>query len=302
MLDKKQEDLKRIIKKRFPSLTRRYTQWIMDSTPVHIVSFPKCGRTWLRVMLVHLLKKSYDIDMQGHIDILKLTRRIPDLDNIIFSHDFDVHLKHVDEIAEDKEYYKSKKVILLVRDVRDVVVSSYFQYMKRGTKYQAQDPDYNGSLSEFLRYDIASTQSVVKFYNSWAKNKEIPEKLLVVTYEDMHANPNQVLRSIGDFLSIKNLTDKTIDDAIDVGSFKRMRDAEEKQLSSDKSFNAGDINDNESFKARKGKVGGYTEYLTDSDIKYIEGEMEKLVIDYKWGDQEFDYSDSNASISMGEIC
>ena len=43
----------------------------------------------------------------------------------------------------------------------------------------------------------------------------------------------------------------------------------------DHRLTATDTNDKDSFKMRKGKVGGYKEHLTKADIEYINDEIQK---------------------------
>jgi hypothetical protein len=52
-----------------------------------------------------------------------------------------------------------------------------------------------------------------------------------------------------------------------------------------KILRAGDIRDPESFKVRRGKVGGFREYLSDDDQKYAADAMKKL-------DRRFGYNES----------
>ena len=72
---------------------------------IRVVSFPKSGRTWLRVML----------------DDIALKAR--------FSHDGSDHVfrRSFSELDADKSRYAQDSVLLLVRDPRDTVVSGYFQ-------------------------------------------------------------------------------------------------------------------------------------------------------------------------------
>jgi len=42
----------------------------------------------------------------------------------------------------------------------------------------------------------------------------------------------------------------------------------------------GDINDPESFKIRRGKIGGYIDYLSKEDIEFINAEIDENMVDY----------------------
>ena len=71
----------------------------------------------------------------------------------------------------------------MVRDPRDVLVSSYFQKKKRRNKY-------NGELFDYVHEEVGSLESLLRFYNIWARNRHIPKDFLLVRYEDMHEDPN----------------------------------------------------------------------------------------------------------------
>src|SRR5258705_13162287 len=79
------------------------------SMPLQIVSFPKSGRTWLRVMLDDVGAKAG------------------------FTHDGSDHQlrQPLAALEADKSRYKGASVLLLVRDPRDTAVSGYFQVTRR---------------------------------------------------------------------------------------------------------------------------------------------------------------------------
>ncbi len=64
-----------------------------------------------------------------------------------------------------------------MRDPRDVVVSNYFQFVKRGDGERIGDA-FAGSLSEFLHHDRGSLKSIVTFYNVWARNRAVPKAFM----------------------------------------------------------------------------------------------------------------------------
>ena len=77
-----------------------------------LVSFPKSGRTWVRVMLWML---SIDIN---------------------YTHDNSSHIKarHLSDL-EIMNYDYNRPLLLLYRDPRDTAVSGYFQVTKRNRSY-----------------------------------------------------------------------------------------------------------------------------------------------------------------------
>ena len=74
-------------------------------------------------------------------------------------------------------------------------------------------------------------------------------------------------------IGIPEVEDQLLQDAVDYAAFGNMRKMEmENKLASER-LAPGDNKDPESFKTRKGKVGGYTEYLSDAQIAELNHKM-----------------------------
>ncbi len=251
---------------------------LFQSVDAFLISYPKCGRTWLRMLL-----GKYVIGENGvgdPLEILELTSAHPSFSTLEVSHDDYPQLKRADKIFTNKQAYAGKKVIFLVRDPRDVLVSYYFQYTRRGAKQLANDREFNGTPSEFICHEIGGLQSLVAFYNVWAKNRSVPADFLLITYEDMIKNARTVLSQTVEFLGWPMRDSELIDDIVAFGSFDNMRRLEETNALNNERLKAPDDGDRESFKVRKGKVGGYRDYLTSEDCQYIDDYLRGNLDDY----------------------
>ncbi|HBK64408.1 MAG TPA: sulfotransferase, partial [Cyanobacteria bacterium UBA11166] len=144
-----------------------------------IISYPKCGRTWLRLMLGRVFQTHFGLTNANLLELHELAQLNPNIPKIWVSHDDKPQWKKPDELVTDKGEYQDKKVILLVRDPRDVVVSNYFQKTKRRKVY-------DGSLSDYLQESLGSFDTILRFYNIWADNRTITQKFILVRYEDLH--------------------------------------------------------------------------------------------------------------------
>lgn len=255
-----------------------------SSADAYIISFPKCGRTWLRLMIGRALQQQFQL---SHPNINEKTLLLeplaelhPNIPKMIVTHDDDPHWKKPDELELSKKKYKNVKIIFLARDPRDVVVSAYFEQKKRvsfwleGLKkephlqaYKERIKAYDGELSTFIYEEVGSLDSLIKFYNIWAENRHIPKDFLLIRYEDLHTNPHTELCKTLDFLGVK-YEEKVIDEAIQYSSFDNMRQMEKEETTNLK-LKPTDPNDTDSYKTRKGKVGGFTEYFTEAEITYI---------------------------------
>lgn len=243
-----------------------YSEYLRFQTiDAFLISFPKCGRTWLRAMLGWYVN---DMAEGDPMEVMELTKTRQDFCTLDITHDDFPHLKTADNLVTNKNAYKGKKVIFMIRDPRDVVVSNFFQFTKRGDQSVIND-NFNGTLSEFIRYDISGLASLVGFYNVWAKNKGVPKSYLQVSYEDMSRSPKEMFIKCIELLEWPDKGETFIDDIIAKGRFDNMHEMERtNELQTVRLSPSGD-GDPEGFKTRKGKVGGYVDYLSEEDLNYI---------------------------------
>ena len=229
---------------------------------VYLISFPKAGRTWLRIMLGKVLALHYGLEDSGLLELHRLAETRPGIPRIRLKHDDNPQKKTPKELVTLKYEYRDRKVILLIRDIRDLAVSNYFEVTRRRHFF-------NGDLSSYLRCKRGSVDSMIGFYNIWADNRDAAADFLLVRYEDIHADTDRELRRILDFIGIKDVSPSTIREAIDFSSFENMRKMELGDDLDSGRLRAADSKDPESFKTRKGKVGGYTEYLSEEEIEEL---------------------------------
>ena len=244
---------------------------------VFIISFPKSGRTWLRLLLGKLFALHFKLEITEKLDLLsfeKLSSICPDIPLIHFSHDDNPHRKIPDELSTDKTMYKNKKVIFLVRDIRDIVVSLYFEKTKREHMYYSGSRKYEGDLSSYIRCEVGSLNTIIRYYNIWAENINVPAAFLIVRYEDMQTNIKKELQIMLEFLELSKIPDKVLDEAIMYACFDNMRQLEKNNNFNNYRLQPGDKNDPESYKTRRGKVGGFVDYLTEVDIDYINDQIQ----------------------------
>ena len=227
-----------------------------------LVSFPKTGRTWLMHMINqmkeqsnHILKKEKYFIFNEHDNsdiILEDGTRNNPLDVFKFTSRF---------------RYKRGKVIFLVRDPRDVIVSHFYQVTKR-----AKNPFVFNSIAEFMKDDILGFKRIIHFYNLWQRNKDIPQDFLLVSYENLINNGIEELQKINDFLEI-NISKDSIRDIYEESSASKMRDKEINNKL--EGFNDFGKSRNQ-LKVRNAKIGGYKSELSDGDIQYCNSEMRHL--------------------------
>lgn len=237
---------------------------------VVVVSYPKAGRTWLRALLGAAFRDHHGLPADAHqlLDLAAgrpLPRPVP---RVKFKHDDGPQLKRPQELVADKSEYRDTRVIFLARDLRDLAVSAYFQMTRRERRFA-------GDLDAFLRGPRGGLDTMIRFFNIWAENREIPADLMLIRYEDLHRNPRGELLRVLSFCGLPEVSDATLDRAVDAASFDRMRDLEAGGGVASGRLQPADRNDPESFKTRRGQVGGFREYLSADQASWVEGRMRR---------------------------
>lgn len=249
----------RLMRERNSAASRRADR----EAEVFLISYPKCGRTWLRMLLSRALENHYgapDVDYLGG-DFLG--GNVPGAPRIRVSHDDDPHWKTASGLDRRKRRYRAKKVVLLVRDPRDVVVSMYFERSRR-------ERAYHGTLSQFLHERRGSLDTILAYYNVWAGARGIPSDLLIVRYEDLRRDTERELLRLLAFLGIEGVSAATLEEAARFASFENMRKMESSGAVDSGRLRPRDPKDPESFKTRRGKVGGFVDYLIPDEIEDVE--------------------------------
>jgi hypothetical protein len=238
---------------------------------VYLVSFPKCGRTWLRVLLGKALAlgNRVDVSFEDTLCLTPVTERIPTMPDVRVLHYDKPQMKRAEELTKDYSALKHKKIILLVRDVRDVLVSMFFQYSRRQNSKRVIPREYLSDISTYVNSPIGSLDTFLKYYSIWADNRDVPAELLLVRYEDLHRNPQHELRRMLSVMQDREFSDELLAEAVRFASFNNMRRLEKAGSTDRPMFKPGNVDDPESYKTRRGKVAGFAEYLSAADIEYI---------------------------------
>ncbi len=186
-----------------------------------VVSYPRSGNTWTRFLIANLLHPTIDVSF-ANIETL-----IPDTAAISSR-----ALKRIPRprVIKSHEYFDHRypKVIYIVRDPRDVVLSFYnFQRKKRQVTDDCAIEQY---VDDFVggKLNSASWGTWAENVASWVSTRGKSDHFLLLRYEDMLQDPARELERIADFLLLAS-TRATLERAVANCSSERMREMEKKQ-------------------------------------------------------------------------
>jgi hypothetical protein len=254
-----------------------------------LMSWGKSGRTWLRVMMSRTYQLKAGLDASELLDFDNLKARDPQLPAVFFTHNN--YLRNYTGNWESKSHFQGKRIVLLVRDPRDVAVSQFFQWkfrMRPNKKFINDYPPHGADIDtwDFVLDREAGVPRIVDYFNGWAM--AIPElkDVLVVRYEDMRADPGAVLARIMEFTGT-SVSDEQVREAVEFAAYDNMKKMEQEKFfkGSGARVKPGDKDNPQSFKVRKAKVGGYRDYFTDEQCTQLDDMVAALDPIFGYGER-----------------
>lgn len=237
-----------------------------------VVSIPKCGRTWLHFMVQH-----YHCSKHGlSFELYSNTDRDVGIPNISYTHDLWEHrsAKKILERLKGKflipgDCRATKPVLLLTRDLRDVMVSLYFQVTKREQKF-------SGTISTLLVDPRLGVEATVDIINMWWEEWSQYDRFMHTSYETLHSQTENELARILTHFGESDPDENLVARAVEFAKFENMQRMEKSGEISDVVLTPTDAGDPDSFKVRRGVLGGYTDYMAAQDIHVTEKAMKRL--------------------------
>lgn len=216
-----------------------------------VISHPKSGRTWLRVMLDELgIRCDY-------------THAGPEKKGDLHFNDLSTKLKH--------DY---KRVLILTRDPRDVAVSNFHQKTKRSE----ESHQFHGEMAEFIRDPHLGLEKAAHFNLLWAAYAQDNERGMIVSYEAMQADTIGSMIRIARFFGADPSSGK-VAEVVARNEFSRMQERErsgEFARKYGRPLMPRDTNDPSTFKVRRGQVGSYRDELSPEDVAYCDAKLAEL--------------------------
>lgn len=232
-----------------------------------LVSYPKSGNTWTRFLVANLVYPA------RHPDFSNINELIPDPEALSKR-----HLKSLPRprILKSHQYFdpRYQKVIYIVRDPRDVMLSEYHFQIKR--RLIGEDFPLAEFVTQFLRGQQDHPHgSWFENVGSWVFIRGHHPGFLLVRYEDLLSQPVPEMARIAAFVGVR-ADSASLARAIEQSSAERMRELEKKQAhlwSSTK-----DTRLDKPF-VRKAKAGGWRAELPQECAAMIEATWGRLMTD-----------------------
>jgi hypothetical protein len=236
------------------------------------VSHTKSGRTWLRGMLSHLYHQRYGIPQNlviKHSNFHELNSACP----VVFLAR-DMTLPSYSRWRKDTAIPPKTPCLFLVRDPRDVAVSFYFHLHKRASnaeldRKEIEPADLELPLFEFCMAEHLGVPRVIEHMNRWRHELADRPKALLVRYEDLRADPAAKLREVAAWMDFA-ASDAEIAAAVRFGSFDSMRRKEREGGFEGSDLTPRDAGDSDSFKVRRGVIGGYRDYFDEAEVRALD--------------------------------
>jgi len=246
-----------------------------------IIGHPKSGNTWLRTMISHLYHARHGIPDSLVIKSDELARRnaaVPRFTatNGIYSYEGSVG-DALDPDSPDP-ILQNKPIILLARNPLDIAVSWYIQFTKRQSAHKQElinhfidHPIDRKTIQrwDFVRHSDIGLPFLIDFLNEWHRKLSSHPRFMLVRYEDLRAKPAETLKRIMDHMG-ETFSDAEIEEAVAFGSFDNLRKLESEGHFKQGGLSRRNVQDPETFKVRRAKVGGYRDYFTPEQSAELE--------------------------------
>lgn len=217
-----------------------------------LISYPKSGRTWLRLQLAKLNRdrgfppSEYETMPALHYDVKK------------FIHFFGTDVN----------------VVFLHRDPGDVVVSHFYELAKANGLSQSTSSFSSGS--EFIRDPEFGIKRIIDYNNEWFLSLERFKSHTVISYEDMKKDASRSLQELCEYLRI-DASPALITDCVEYCTFENMKKIDQGEGENYITYHKGNFGKSPG-RVRRGVVKGYVDDLSEEDLKYVE-EAKRMILD-----------------------
>jgi hypothetical protein len=188
----------------------------VNSDDTFLVSYPKSGNTWIRFLVANFVYP------EAGVTLLSADRLIPNVDG-----QSKKYFKQMPRPRIIKSHYPFQhayqRVIYVVRDPRDVVLSQYHYQIKRGVLEMGAPIE--PFVSRFLAGEVCPYGSWGENVSSWLAARKTNPNFVLIRYEDLLRQTSTELARMARLLNIEPMADR-IALAVERSTADRMRQLE----------------------------------------------------------------------------
>ena len=235
---------------------------------VFVVTYPKCGTTWME-QVVHLLLHDGEQGEKLLTEEMPWIEAIPSrpvgfqafLAGMEYPRVFTSHLPYqlMPGFAN-----RSARFVNVARNPKDTAVSAYYHYRKMG---------FDGSWAEHLQLFLEGKRLFGDFYShvlDWWQASQMADHIFFTTYEAMKADLGQVVAQLAEFLG-KVADPELIATVVEKSSFKAMA------TNPQTDFSWMPRKEGEESHFRKGVVGDWRNHFTAAQNEQFDAQfVEKM--------------------------
>jgi hypothetical protein len=254
---------------------------IANRSGLVIIGHPKSGNTWLKVMIARLYQVRYGLNPSELIGSDELALRNPAIPRLAATNGYYSYEGSVGRVlatgAPDAPL-RHKPIMFLARNPIDIAVSWFFQFTRRQSAHKQelinhfiQHPIDRRTISmwDFVRHSDIGLPFLIDYLNTWERNLKELEHSLLVRYEDLRADPATALKKITALMG-ESFSDDEIREAVSFGAFDNLRKLESSGFFRRGGMRLRNAGDPDTFKVRRGKVGGYPDYFSPEQVTELE--------------------------------
>ena len=183
-----------------------------------VVAYPKSGSTWLPAMVAHLATgTAFSFDTHDKLTPgvgrhLRAPAILPNGGRLLRSHEsFDPRISG-----------PYGRVVYMVRDGRDIAVSYFHHFRRRGIPFGS----FDAFFTKFLAGDLDGFGPWPDHVRGWLDSPQAREdRLIVVRYEDVVARPEEQLARVARFLDLP-ADPAAVEATVRLHTADRMRESE----------------------------------------------------------------------------
>jgi hypothetical protein len=234
------------------------------SPDVVVISYPKSGRTWHRLLVGNYLARVAGVSDEHSMELAELSKRLG-MPCIAYTHngaDMRYGYAPEDPRVAAPEIWEERKVILLVRDVKDVLVSAYHHARYRRSIVTCD-------FETFVRDPNLGARKVLTVMDRWAGNSGRASAHIVIRYEDMDADAAACLTRTLSFAGCGPVDAARVGEAVAFCTADNMRRLEQSNFSKAGQMRPG-RDRNLGAKVRSASVGSHAKHMSDEIAAYVD--------------------------------